>query len=187
MARPCPVCSSKHREEIEQRLTNKEPVRSISAWLLKEKDESIGKSTLSEHHRVHMGIVSQFADQLFKGPRTQVSLNPSSDKLPSEEALPPLEALALVQNKAITVIEGLEAKMQSDGLTPPQVTLWNGSMRIAGAAAKARQELIYGKKFTITHQNTGKPGLKEASDEELKKRREELLKQKQEEEAKVVH
>lgn len=185
----CPICRSPFREEIEKRLQAKESLRAISSWLLASKDTSVAISSLSDHSRVHMSLAAEFAKQLLSQPTTRVSPSlKDTEPLPSEEALPPLEALALVQNKSITLLESLEAQMKDTGITPPQVTLWNGALRMAGAAAKARQELIYGKKITLTgNVSVVRPELKALSLEELKAKRDELRRKQQAESDGHVH
>ena len=170
----CPICHSPFREEIEERLKKKEPLRSISSWLSSEKGAKAAISSLSDHARSHIALPSAFVEKALSLPRTHVQApSASSGELPSADALPPLEALALVQTKAISVLNGLSP--QGEGLTPQEVSLWNGAARVAGAAAKARQELIFGKKINVSHQTPVKPGLKILSDEELHQRREQLL------------
>jgi nucleotide-binding universal stress UspA family protein len=162
----CPACTSPHRAEIESRLRAKESVRSISAWLLADKKETITKSTLA----------SAFAAKVLSLPRVALALAPEPEQegLPSETALPPLEALAAVQNKALKIVEALEKHMESAGVTASQVTLFNGVMKELRQAAKNRHELVNGRKYVLNGEVIVKTELKEASTDDLKKKRDEL-------------
>lgn len=172
----CPACTSPHRAEIESRLRAKESVRSISAWLLADKKETITKSTLHRHSREHIALASAFAAKVLSLPRVALALapEPPQEGLPSETALPPLEALAAVQNKALKIVEALEKHMESAGVTASQVTLFNGVMKELRQAAKNRHELVNGRKYVLNGEVIVKTELKEASTDELKKKRDEL-------------
>lgn len=180
MSKACSVCSSKHRAEIEERLKKEESFRSISAWLLQEKGEVVPKTTLHTHAKNHQALASAFVKQLFSAPRLQVisgGKKEKEDALPSDTSLPPLEALAFVQNKAVKVLDALAEKMEEDGLTPQQVTLWNGCMKEARQAAKNRHELVHGKWYHLTGNlnPTRRDDLKDLSTQELEKLEQELL------------
>lgn len=185
MAKSCPACTSPNREEIERRLKAKDSVRSISKWLLAEKNEVIPFSTLFKHSNVHMIQAANFVDKLLSIPKLFVvpsPLMPSKDDLPSDSALPPLEALAHVQNKALFVVDALSARMATGGITPQEVTLYNASLKEARQAAKHRHELVFGKRYHVTHETPRNPQLKEASTQDIKKRLEELKRAKKERE-----
>lgn len=180
MSKECPACTSPHREEIERRLTAKESVRAISRWLLEEKKETISKSTLYNHGQLHIAQAKAFADKLLSIPRLFVvpsPLVPSLEDVPSDKALPPLEALAHVQNKALFVVDAMAQRMATGGITPQEVTLFNASLKEARQAAKHRHELVYGKKYVVQNQAPTRPELKEVSTEALKARRDELMRQ----------
>lgn len=180
MAKNCRACTSPNREEIERRLKANESVRSISRWLLEEKQESIPKSTLFDHAQQHMNQAAAFADKLLSIPKLKLALAPAprEEGLPSDTALPPLEALAHIQNKALQIVDALTDE-KAGGFTPQMVSLLMGTLKEARQAAKHRHELVFGKKYVVT-QSVTRPELKEASTEDLEKRRQELL-QKQKE------
>ncbi len=188
MAKDCPACTSPHRAEIETRLRAKESVRSVSRWLLTEKNEAIAKSTLHKHAQGHLAVPSQFASKVFPLPRLVAPL-PSPEEveaptssLPSDSALPPLEALAYVQNRAIEVIDAILPKDFIPAvMSPQQVSLLNGALKEARQSAKHRHELVYGKKY-VMHEEPRHPALKGLSDEELLRRREELKRKREERE-----
>jgi hypothetical protein len=176
MAKDCPACISPHRAEIEARLKGKESVRSVSRWLLSEKSELIPKSTLHKHAHEHLALPSLFAAKLLSLPRLVAALTPSpqTESLPSDTALPPLEALAHIQNKAIAVFDALTDDMGEAGLSPQQVSLFTGTLKEARQAAKNRHELVHGKKYVVNAQVVTRPELKDASTEDLAKKRDEI-------------
>jgi hypothetical protein len=187
LAKDCPACTSPHRAEIETRLRAKESVRSVSRWLQTEKNETIAKSTLHKHAQGHLAVPSQFASKVFPLPRLVAPSPPSQEVeapvsgLPSDSALPPLEALAYVQNKAIEVIDALSPHMNNGLVSPQLVSLFNGTMKEARQSAKHRHELVYGKKYVV-HDEARHPALKGLSNEELLRRRDELRRQREERE-----
>lgn len=182
MAKDCPACTSPHRAEIEARLRAKESVRSVSRWLLAEKNEVIAKSTLHKHAQGHLAVPSQFASQVFSLPRLIAVPAPEPETpeptgLPSDTALPPLEALAYVQNKAIAVIDAMSKDLKNGVpvlVSPQQVSLFNGTLKEARQAAKHRHELVFGKKYVVQNETPRDPVLKASSTDDLKKRLDEL-------------
>lgn len=182
MAKECPACTSPNREEIERRLKAKESFRSVSKWLLAEKSEVIPYSTLFKHSQAHMSQAEKFADKLLSIPKIKLALAPSpqEERPPSDLSLPPLEALAHVQNTALKVADALVDLISSGGVSSQEVTLFNGVLKEARQAAKNRHELVHGKKYHITNSGPAKPELAEATTDSLKARREELLRQQKE-------
>lgn len=177
MAKDCSVCISPNRAEIEARLKRKEPVRSVSRWLLEEKQETISKSSLLRHAQDHLALPSEFASKAFSLPRLvpPVPVEPTSEELPAvATTLAPLDALANIQDKAMKILDDLAPKMTSEGLTPPLVSLFNGVMKEARQAAKHRHELVNGKKYVGQINIQTNATLKEAPTDELKKKRDEL-------------
>lgn len=162
MAKQCPVCASRYREEIEQRLQAKEPVRVLSAWLQKEKDEVIGKSTLADHAKLHMALASALI--------TQVAPALYEDLLPSVQAIGTYEQCA---NQLYAHLS--QKVLENKPLEPGEALILNASMRERRQNAVARHVLVHGHKVAITgNVKIVKPELKALSLEELKAKRDEL-------------
>lgn len=176
MSKECPVCISPHRVEIEQRLKAKESYRGIARWLKAEHAQTIPHTTIYNHSQTHMALAEKFADKLLSIPKIRLALAPvpQGERLPSDISLPPLEALAHIQNIALDVVDALADQMNEAGLSSQQVSLFTGTLKEARQAAKHRHELVHGKKYIVEEKDRRHPDLKVRSTEELLRRREEL-------------
>lgn len=179
----CSVCLSPHRDEIERRLKAKESVRSVSRWLEETHKERIPKSTLYDHMQRHLAVPTKFAEKVFSIPRLVPPPLPIKDENPpSALTLPPLEALALVQDRALQIsgrVHNVLTQEQGILLTPQLVTLYLGSLKEARQAAKHRHELVFGKKYVVENQNPRPAALKNTPTDELRERLEILKKRKE--------
>lgn len=164
----CPACTSPNRGDIEAKLKAKESYRSIAKWLQAERGETIAHTTIFKHGQEHMGQAAAFADKLLSLPKLVLALNPVREEgPPSDNSLPPLEALAKVQNKAFDIMNAMDL---GSGITPQEVTLFLGCMKSAAMVAKHRHELVFGRKYVVETKPTHHPALKENSTDELKAR-----------------
>lgn len=187
MARPCPICASRYREEIEQRLQAKDSVRAISAWLQNEKGEHVTKDIIWTHGRSHMALQSELGKQL----AAVVSLPtppPSPLFLVPQPApsgpLSPLDTLAKTQEVALRLVDKLSAEMLDDALgnpvavivelSPVKTSLLIAALKEARTSAKNRHELVYGKKLVIDAKVETHAALKGLSTDELTRKRDEL-------------
>lgn len=188
MARPCSVCVSRHREEIERRLKANEPLRSVSAWL-KEQNESISKDTLSLHGRSHLALQSEIGKQMAAVVALPVSPPPALSLVPppspSSPLLSPMETLAKVQEVSLAIVDKLSSRLlakigtfDEEGLlgdlNQTQATLLIAAMKEARTVAKTRHEMVHGKKILVGSAPETHPVLKGMTNDELAKKREEL-------------
>lgn len=176
----CPVCRSPHRAELERRLQDKEPLRSISAWAL-EQGQRIAISSLSEHSRFCQGVPSAWAKETLPPPAETISLPEP------REVLPAVQALEHYETEASRLYDTIVQKvLQGAPLSPGYALIFAAAMKERRQCAQARHVLVHGRKVTVQgHLNT-RPDLKSLSTEELKARLSQLD-QEQPEGGDVVH